>query len=69
MVEENGLGILLYKVKGSQSINPDTYEGMEVALHTTAMGKPSSVNLLREAGSDLCGTRPRLGYEKRSHRP
>ncbi|MFB9807093.1 IclR family transcriptional regulator [Haladaptatus pallidirubidus] len=39
MVEENGLGIFLYKVKGSQSVNLDTYEGMEVYLHTTAMGK------------------------------
>ena len=39
LVEENGRGIFLYKVKGSQSVRLDTYEGMEVALHTTAMGK------------------------------
>jgi len=39
MVEENGRGIFLYKVKGSQSVYLDTYEGMEVDLHTTAMGK------------------------------
>jgi DNA-binding IclR family transcriptional regulator len=39
MVEENGRGVFLYKVKGSQSVNLDTYEGKEVALHTTAMGK------------------------------
>ncbi|MEF8852370.1 MAG: IclR family transcriptional regulator [Haloarculaceae archaeon] len=39
MVEENGKGVFLYKVKGSESVNLDTYEGMEVSLHTTAMGK------------------------------
>ena len=39
MVEENGKGVFLYKVKGSDSVNLDTYEGMEVYLHTTAMGK------------------------------
>ncbi|WP_123538642.1 IclR family transcriptional regulator [Halosimplex salinum] len=39
MIEENGRGIFLYKVKGSRSVNLDTYEGMEVDLHTTAMGK------------------------------
>lgn len=39
MIEENGFGIFLYKTKGPQSVNLDTYEGMEVHLHTTAMGK------------------------------
>jgi len=39
MVEENGKGVFLYKVKGAESVNLDTYERMEVYLHTTAMGK------------------------------
>lgn len=39
MVEQNGFGIFLYKAKGPQSVTLDTYEGMEVHLHTTAMGK------------------------------
>ena len=39
MVEENGKGVFLYKVKGAESVTLDTYEGMEVYLHTTAMGK------------------------------
>jgi len=39
MIESNGLGIFLYKEKGSNSVTLDTYEGLEVALHTTAMGK------------------------------
>ena len=39
MVEENGLGYFLYKERGPQSVRLDTYEGMGVYLHTTAMGK------------------------------
>ena len=39
MVEYNGLGIFLIKQKGPDSVRLDTYEGMEVHLHTTAMGK------------------------------
>lgn len=39
MVEENGRGVFLYKQKGQDSVSLDTYEGMTVALHTTAMGK------------------------------
>ena len=39
MVEENDKGVFLFKVKGAESVNLDTYEGMEVYLHTTAMGK------------------------------
>ncbi|WP_436906766.1 IclR family transcriptional regulator [Halosimplex marinum] len=48
MVEENGRGVFLYKVKGSQSVHLDTYEGMEVDLHTTAMGKAILSELPRE---------------------
>jgi len=39
MTEEDGRGIFLYKLKGTQSVQLDTYEGMVVDLHTTAMGK------------------------------
>ncbi|KZN23197.1 IclR family transcriptional regulator [Haladaptatus sp. R4] len=39
MVEENGMGVFLMKQKGSEAIKIDTYEGMRVYLHTTAMGK------------------------------
>jgi IclR family acetate operon transcriptional repressor len=39
MTEEGGRGIFLYKHKGIQSVQLDTYEGMVVDLHTTAMGK------------------------------
>jgi DNA-binding IclR family transcriptional regulator len=48
MVEENGKGVFLYKVKGDESVTLDTYEGMEVFLHTTAMGKAILADLSPE---------------------
>ncbi len=39
MIEENGMGVFLMKQKGKEAIKIDTYEGMRVYLHTTAMGK------------------------------
>jgi len=39
LIEENGKGVFLYKIKGTDSVTLDTYEGMEVYLHTTALGK------------------------------
>jgi len=39
MVEHDGLGIFLLKQKGPESVQLDTYDGKEVHLHTTAMGK------------------------------
>lgn len=39
MVEENGYGIFLYKSEGQRTVNLDTYAGMRVHLHTTALGK------------------------------
>jgi IclR family acetate operon transcriptional repressor len=57
MVEENGLGIFLYKVKGSQSVTLDTYEGMEVHLHTTAMGKAILAELPAERRREIIETR------------
>jgi len=50
MIEENGKGVFLYKVKGRQSVNLDTYEGMEVSLHTTALGK----TILAELPPERC---------------
>lgn len=39
MIEENGFGVFLLKQKGSDAVKLDTYEGMRVHLHTTALGK------------------------------
>lgn len=53
MVEENGRGTFLYKVKGSRSVRLDTYEGMEVDLHTTAMGKAILAEMSRERRDEI----------------
>lgn len=47
LVEENGKGVFLFKSKGTNSVNLDTYEGMEVYLHTTALGKAILAELSR----------------------
>lgn len=39
MVEENGYGVFLSKAEGQQTVTLDTYAGMRVHLHTTALGK------------------------------
>jgi len=39
MVEQHGKGIFLYKTEGDQAVRLDTYAGMQVHLHTTALGK------------------------------
>lgn len=39
LIENDGMGIFLYKAKGSNAVQLDTFEGMRVHLHTTAMGK------------------------------
>lgn len=39
MIEENGIGSLVYKSRGDNAIQLDTYTGMRMRLHTTAMGK------------------------------
>ncbi|MEF8852372.1 MAG: IclR family transcriptional regulator C-terminal domain-containing protein [Haloarculaceae archaeon] len=53
MVEENGRGAFLYKVKGSRSVRLDTYEGIEVDLHTTAMGKAVLAGISRERRDEI----------------
>lgn len=39
LVEEEGRGVFLFKATGDRSVSLDTYEGMRVDLHTTALGK------------------------------
>lgn len=39
MIEENGYGVFLLKEKGNDAVKLDTFEGMRVHLHTTALGK------------------------------
>ena len=39
MIEEHGLGVFLYRARGENAVELDTYSGMRVHLHTTSMGK------------------------------
>ncbi|WP_435361780.1 IclR family transcriptional regulator [Haloarchaeobius sp. DFWS5] len=39
MVEKNGVGIYLHQAKGDNAVQLDTYEGKQVSLHCTALGK------------------------------
>jgi DNA-binding IclR family transcriptional regulator len=39
MVEEHGLGVFLYRSRGSDAVQLDTHAGMRVPLQTTALGK------------------------------
>jgi DNA-binding IclR family transcriptional regulator len=53
LVEEDGIGIFLYKEKGPESVNLDTYEGMEVYLHTTALGKSILAEMDKSRRDDI----------------
>jgi DNA-binding IclR family transcriptional regulator len=39
LVEKNGMGIYLYQAQGEDGVELDTYEGKQVHLHGTALGK------------------------------
>jgi len=39
MIEENGLGVLLYTARGETTVQVNTYDGARSKLHTTAPGK------------------------------
>lgn len=48
MIEEHGLGVFLYKVKGDDAVALDTHPGMRVPLQTTALGKTIMAHTPRE---------------------
>ena len=48
LIEENGMGVFLFKVRGREAVRLDTYEGMRVHLHTTALGKAVLAHLPSE---------------------
>ncbi|WP_129113907.1 IclR family transcriptional regulator [Halegenticoccus tardaugens] len=39
LVEKNGKGVYLYQASGENAVDLDTYEGKQVYLHCTALGK------------------------------
>lgn len=44
MIEEHGKGIFLYKTRGPDAVQLDTFAGMRVPLQTTALGKTILTN-------------------------
>lgn len=47
-IEEDGMGIYVYRERGAQSVNTDSYIGQRVYLHNTALGKTILANLPEE---------------------
>lgn len=39
LVEKNGKGVYLYQAEGENAVDLDTYEGAQVPLHSTGLGK------------------------------
>lgn len=56
-VEEHGRAVYLYRAKGQRAVNLDTYSGMRVPLHCTALGKVILANLPEERVEDIVARR------------
>jgi len=48
LVEEHGRGTVLYRQRGENAVNVDSYLGQTMHLHTTALGKAVLAHLPRE---------------------
>ena len=48
MIEEHGYGVFLYKNEGENAVQLDTYPGMRVPLHMTALGKAIMAHMTEE---------------------
>lgn len=53
MVEEDGLGVLLYTTTGTDAVELDTFPGMRMTLHTTAPGKAILAHLPEKKINDI----------------
>jgi DNA-binding IclR family transcriptional regulator len=56
LVEEHGKGVYLCRAKGSQAVRLDTYAGMRVHLHCTALGKAILAYLPEERVREIVDT-------------
>lgn len=57
LVEEHGKGVYLCRAKGSQAVRLDTYAGMRVPLHCTALGKAVLAHLPEERVREIIDSR------------
>ena len=53
MIEDHGWGIFLTKAQGENAVHLDTYVGMRVHLHTTALGKSILAHMQKEKVNDI----------------
>jgi DNA-binding IclR family transcriptional regulator len=56
LVEEHGKGVYLCRAKGGQAVRLDTYAGMRVHLHCTALGKAILAHLPEERVREIVDT-------------
>ncbi|WP_101295954.1 IclR family transcriptional regulator [Halegenticoccus soli] len=56
LVEKNGKGIYLYQASGENAVDLDTYEGKQVSLHCTGLGKALLAFRPREEVVDVLDT-------------
>jgi len=56
LVEEHGKGVYLSRAKGSRAVRLDTYAGMRVHLHCTALGKAILAHLPDERVREIIDT-------------
>ena len=53
LVEEHGYGVYLYRARGSQAVNLETYAGKRIHLHSTGLGKAILAHLPRERVEEI----------------
>ena len=57
LVEEQGMGVYLMRAKGEKAVDLDTYAGLRVNLHTTALGKAILAHLPEERIAEIIDRR------------
>lgn len=56
LIEQNGTGIYLYRSKGENAVELDTYEGKRIRLHCTGLGKSILAFRPREEVEEILNT-------------
>jgi DNA-binding IclR family transcriptional regulator len=57
MIEEHGLGVLIYRAEGERAVQLDTFVGIRFYLHTAALGKAILANLPPERVEEILDQR------------
>lgn len=65
IIEEEGLGVILIVEEGGNVVNIDSFPGIYLRLHTTAMGKAILAHLPKERVDEII---TKYGLPKRTHK-